>query len=139
MTLHSFMMRSVGIEWSADFNAEFYEKEGEICGAVIREDVVPEKMRVFLKGTEQETITVSSPKGFTLKNGKTEKKFGAGQQAVLSADLPWFDHGILMITAGSPIRVDFSDGTSYQYEGVLELERRGKNSFTVINELPLEK
>ena len=26
-TLHSFMMRSTGIEWSVDFNAEFYEKE----------------------------------------------------------------------------------------------------------------
>ena len=119
--------------------AEFYEKEGEICGAVIRKDVIPEQMRIFLKGAEQETITVSSQKGFTLKNGKTEKKFGAGQQAVLSADLPWFDHGILMITAGSPIRVDFSDGTSYQYEGILEMERRGENSFTVINELPLER
>ena len=119
--------------------AEYYEKDGEICAAVIREDVVPKNMRIFLKGKEQEKVTLSAEKGFTLSNGKREKRFQAGEKVILTAALAWFDHGILTAQAETPIRIDFSDGTSYQYEGILELERRGENSFSIINELPLER
>ncbi|MBQ3615111.1 MAG: SpoIID/LytB domain-containing protein, partial [Anaerotignum sp.] len=119
--------------------AEYYEKDGEICAAVIREDVVPKNMRIFLKGREQEKVTLSAEKGFTLSNGKREKRFQTGEKAILTAALAWFDHGILTAQAETPIRIDFSDGTSYQYEGILELERRGENSFSIINELPLER
>ena len=131
----------------ADFSAlicgtdsgEYYEKEGEICAAVIREETVLENMRVFLKGEEQKTVTLSGEKGFSLSNGAAKKHFSAGEKATLSADLPWFDHGILTVKAEAPIRIDFADGTSYRYEGVLEMERRGENSFSVINEVPLER
>lgn len=131
----------------ADFSAlicgtdsgEYYEKEGEICAAVIREENVLENMRVFLKGEEQKTVTLSGEKGFSLSNGAAKKHFSAGEKATLSADLPWFDHGILTVKAEAPIRIDFADGTSYRYEGVLEMERRGENSFSVINEVPLER
>ncbi|MBQ7758955.1 SpoIID/LytB domain-containing protein [Anaerotignum sp.] len=119
--------------------AEYYEKNGEICAAVIRGDAVLENIRVFLKGKEQEKVSLSSEEGFTLSNGKAEKKFPAGAKAALTADLPWFDHGILTVTAESPIRLEFSDGTSYAYEGILELERRGESSFSIINELPVER
>lgn len=131
----------------ADFSAlicgtdsgEYYEKEGEICAAVIREETVLENMRVFLKGEEEKTVTLSGEKGFSLSNGAAKKHFSAGEKATLSADLPWFDHGILTVKAEAPIRIDFADGTSYRYEGVLEMERRGGNSFSVINEVPLER
>lgn len=119
--------------------AEYYEKDGMICAAVIREDAVLENMRVFLKGTEQEKVTLSAEKGFTLSNSVAKKNFDAGVKAVLTADLPWFDHGILTATADCPIQINFADGTSYQYEGILELERRGESSFSIINELPLER
>ena len=119
--------------------AEYYEKDGMICGAVIREDAILENMRVFLKGAEQEKATLSAEKGFTLSNGKAEKRFLQGTKATLTADLPWFDYGILMAKAEGPIQIDFQDGTSYQYEGVLELERRGEKSFSIINEVPLER
>ncbi|WP_458408427.1 SpoIID/LytB domain-containing protein [Anaerotignum sp.] len=118
---------------------EYYEKDGMICAAVIREDAVLKNMRVFLKGAEQEKVILSAEKGFTLSNGKAEKKFAAGTKASLTADLPWFDHGILTAKADCPIRIEFADGTSYQYEGILELERRGENSFSIINEVPLER
>jgi len=132
---------------SADFSdlicgtdcAEYFVKDGEICGAVIRERAVPERMRVYLKGAEQEKVTLSAEKGFTLSNDKTKKNFGKGKKAVLTADLPWFDHGILTVTAEGPVQIDFSDGTSYSYEGSLELVRRGENSFSIVNELPLER
>jgi len=132
---------------SADFSdlicgtdcAEYFVKDGEICGAVIRETAVPERMRVYLKGAEQEKVTLSAEKGFTLSNDKTKKNFGKGKKAVLTADLPWFDHGILTVTAEGPVQIDFSDGTSYSYEGSLELVRRGENSFSIVNELPLER
>lgn len=131
----------------ADFSAlicgtdsgEYYEKEGEICAAVIRAETVLENMRVFLKGEEQKTVTLSGEKGFSLSNGAAKKHFSAGEKATLSADLQWFDHGILTVKAEAPIRIDFADGTSYRYEGVLEMERRGENSFSVINEVPLER
>ena len=42
-------------------------------------------------------------------------------------------------TAETPIRVAFADGTAYQYEGTIELERRGADSLAVINELSLER
>lgn len=119
--------------------AEYFEKDGEICGAVIQEDTVLENMRIFLKGAEQETVTVSSEGAFTLANGNGKKKFPEGAKATLTADLPWFDYGILTVTAEKPIRLAFADGTSYAYEGVLELERRGENSFSIINELPMER
>lgn len=118
---------------------EYYEKEGKICAAVIRKEAVLENMRVFLKGEEQKTVTLSAEKGFSLSNGAAKKHFPAGEKATLSADLPWFDHGILTAKAETPIRIDFADGTSYRYEGVLEMERRGENSFSVINEVPLER
>jgi len=120
-------------------SAEYFEKDGKVCGAVVREKAVPEKIRVFLKGTEQEKVILSAEKGFTLSNSKTKKKFQNGEKAALTAELPWFDHGLLTAVSDSPIRIDFSDGTSYAYEGILELERRGENSFSVINELPLER
>lgn len=133
--------------FTADFSAlicgtdcgEYYEKDGEICGVMIKEDAVLENIRVFLKGKEQEKIVVSAEKGFTLKNDNGKKDFQAGKKATLTADLPWFDHGILMVRSESPICIDFSDGTSYRYEGILELEKRGEDSFSVINELPLER
>lgn len=118
---------------------EYYEKDGVICGAVLREDTVLKNMRVFLKGAEQERIVMSAEKGFVLMNQKTKKQFSAGEKAILTADLSWFDHGILMVQSKSPIQVTFSDGTSYFYEGILELEKRGEKSFSIINELPLER
>ena len=120
-------------------SAEYFEKDGMICGAVMGEKAVPEKIRVFLKGKEQEKVILSADKGFTLSNGKTEKKFGKGEKAVLTADLPWFDYGILRAEGESPVRIAFSDGTSYTYEGFLEMERRSENGFSVVNELPLER
>ncbi len=119
--------------------AEYFEKDGEICGAVVQGDAVLENMRVFLKGAEQETVTVSSEGEFTLSNGNGKKKFPVGAKATLTADLPWFDYGVLTVTAEKPIQLAFADGTSCAYEGVLELERRGENSFSIINELPMER
>ncbi len=118
---------------------EFFEKDGEICAAVIRTPAVLERMRVFLKGEVQEKVTLSAESGFTLSNGNGKKTFPQGATATLTADLPWFSYGILTATAETPIRVAFADGTAYQYEGTLEMERRGADSFVIINELPLER
>lgn len=118
---------------------EFFEKDGEICAAVIRTPAVLERMRVLLKGAEQKTVTLSAENGFTLSNGTNEKHFLPEGKAVLTADLPWFSHGIVTATAETPIRVAFADGTAYQYEGTIELERRGADSLAVINELSLER
>ena len=119
--------------------AEFFEKDGEICGVIIRERAVPEKIRVFLKGKEQEKVTISAKDEFTLSNSKAEKKFKGGKKVLLTADLPWFSHGILTVTGKAPVCIGFADGTAYEYEGILELEKRGGNSFSIINELPLER
>ena len=119
--------------------AEYFAKDGEICAAVIRKDAVLKNMRVFLKGAEQEKVTLSGVEGFTLSNGNGKKKFPAGAKAMLTADLPWFDYGIVTATAESPIRVEFADGTAYEYEGTLELERRGETGFSIVNELPMER
>lgn len=119
--------------------AEYFAKDGKICGAVIREDAVLENIRIFLKGAEQKTITISAEKGFTMENANGKKAFAAGAKARLTADLPWFDYGMILVTAESPIRLEFADGTAYLYEGTLELERRGEKSFSILNELPLER
>ena len=119
--------------------AEFFEKEGEISAAMVREQPQPEEIRVFLKGAEQERVVLSAEKGLRLSSKKAEKRFGAGEQVTLTADLPWLAHGILTVTANSPIQVDFADGTSCCYRGTLELEKRGANSFSIINALPLEE
>lgn len=118
---------------------EFFEREGEICAAVVRREPVLRQMRVFLKGAEQETVTLSAEGGFTLSNSKHSKAFSAAEKAVLTADLPWFAQGIVTATAKEPIRISFADGSTHLYEGTLELERRGENRLSVINELPLER
>ncbi len=136
-----------GAEWgNADFSdlicgtatAEYYERDGEICGAVLRENAVLENIRIFLRGAEQERVTISAEGGFTLSNAARSKEFAAGDAATLTADLPWFDEGILTVHADSPIRLTFADGASYAYPGILELERRSAESFSIVNELPLE-
>ncbi len=118
--------------------AEYYLKNGEVCGAVVQKDALLENVRIFLKGEAQQKLTVSAEKGFMLKNGKREKQFSSEEKAILTADLPWFQHGLLTITSESPIWLTFADGTTHCYEGILELEKR-ENGFTVINELPLER
>ena len=118
---------------------EFFERDGEICAAVIRKMPKLQQMRIFLKGVEQESVTLSAKSGFTLSNGKHSKDFSAAEQAILTADLPWFAQGIVTAEAKEPICVAFADGSSYLYEGILELERRGENRLSVINELPLER
>ena len=65
---------------------EFFEKDGEICAAVIRTPAVLERMRVLLKGAEQKTVTLSAENGFTLSNGTNEKHFLPEGKAVLTAD-----------------------------------------------------
>lgn len=118
--------------------AEYFEQDGKICAAVLREDAILKNIRVFLKGKVQEKVTLSAENGFALSHKDAEKKFPAGTKATLTADLPWFDHGILTAQADSPIQVDFADGTSCRYEGILELERRD-GGFTIVNELPVER
>lgn len=121
--------------------AEYYEKDGKIAGAVINRDVLPERIRVFLKGAEQGSVTLSAEEGMAFTSSGASKDFPAGAKATLTADLAWFDHGILTVAGnnGCPVQADFADGTSFCYEGVLELERRGENTFTIVNELPLER
>lgn len=116
---------------------EFFEKDGAICAAVIRTPAALERIRVFLKGEAQESVTLSAEGGFMLSSSSSQKTFQ--EETVLTADLPWFAHGIVTATAETPIRVAFADGTAYQYEGTLELERRGADGFIIINELPLER
>ena len=116
---------------------EFFEKDGAICAAVIRTPASLERIRVFLKGEAQEGVTLSAEGGFTLSSSSNQKTFS--QATTLRADLPWFSHGIVTATAETPIRVAFTDGTVYQYEGTLELERRGTDRLVIINELPLER
>lgn len=121
--------------------AEYYEKDGKITGAVINKDVLPERIRVCLKGSAQERVTLSAENGMTFSSRGASKTFPEGAKATLTADLPWFDNGILTVTGKNscPIQADFADGTSFRYEGALELERRSENGFTIVNELPMER
>ena len=119
--------------------AAFYERDGTLCAAVIETQAQPERMRVLLTGKEQERVTLSAEQGFTLSNRKGKKQFPAGAEAVLTADLPWFSHGIVTAEAATPICLHFADGTTHSYSGTLELERRGEHSFSIINEVPMEE
>lgn len=121
--------------------AEYYKKDGKIAGAVIDKNVLPERIRVFLKGCTQECVTLSAEKGMRFSSDGASKEFPSGEKAALTADLAWFDNGILTVTGvdGCPVQADFADGLSCRYEGTLELERRDGNGFIMVNELPLER
>lgn len=118
--------------------AEFYEKDGKICGAVLREAARLENIRVFLRGEPQEKVMIRAEGGFSLSNAKHTKAFAAGESAILTADLPWFAAGIVEVTADAPIELEFADGISRRYAGSLEMERRG-NGIAIVNELPPEE
>lgn len=119
--------------------AAYYLRDGAVCAAVIQADATAETIRVLLKGGAQERVGISAEGGFTMTNAAAEKAFAAGESADLTADLPWFAHGVLTVRADAPIRLSFADGTAYAYEGTLELERRGADGFTIVNELPTER
>ncbi|MCI7656936.1 SpoIID/LytB domain-containing protein [Anaerotignum sp.] len=139
---------ATGTEWTSQKvsklicgtkGANYYLKDGKVAGAIITQTVQPENIRVLVGGAGQTKVTISVEGGFTLKSSDAEKTFSNGEQAVLTADLPWFDSGIVKAApvGDSPVSVTFSDGTKRQYFGTVELERR-QDGISVINELPLE-
>ena len=139
---------ATGTEWTSQKvsklicgteGANYYLKDGKVAGAIITQTVQPDHIRVLIGGAGQTKVTISSEGRFTLKSSEAEKAFSNGEQAVMTADLPWFDSGIVEAapTGDSPLSVTFSDGTKHQYFGTVELERR-QDGISVINELPLE-
>lgn len=139
---------ATGTEWTSQKvsklicgtkGANYYLKDGKVAGAIITQTVQPENIRVLIGGAGQTKVTISAEGGFTLKSSEAEKTFSNEEQAVMTADLPWFDSGIVEAapTGESPLSVTFSDGTKRQYFGTVELERR-QDGISVINELPLE-
>ncbi len=139
---------ATGTEWSSQKvsklicgtkGASYYLKDGKVAGAVIMQTVQPENIRVLIGGAGQTKVTISAEGGFTLKSSDAEKTFSNEEQAVMTADLPWFDSGIVEVTptGDRSVSVTFSDGTKCQYFGTVELERR-QDGISVINELPLE-
>ena len=139
---------ATGTEWTSQKvsklicgtkGANYYLKDGKVAGAIITQTVQPENIRVLIGGAGQTKVTISAEGGFTLKSSEAEKTFSNEEQAVMTADLPWFDSGIVEAapTGESPLSVTFSDGIKRQYFGTVELERR-QDGISVINELPLE-
>ena len=139
---------ATGTEWTSQKvsklicgtkGANYYLKDGKVAGAIITQTVQPENIRVLIGGAGQTKVTISAEGGFTLKSSEAEKTFSNEEQAVMTADLPWFDSGIVEAapTGESPLSVTFSDGIKRQYFGTVELERR-QDGISVINALPLE-
>ena len=139
---------ATGTEWTSQKvsklicgtkGANYYLKDGKVAGAIITQTVQPENIRVLIGGAGQTKVTISAEGGFTLKSSEAEKTFSNEEQAVMTADLPWFDSGIVEAapTGESLLSVTFSDGTKRQYFGTVELERR-QDGISVINALPLE-
>ena len=139
---------ATGTEWTSQKvsklicgteGANYYLKDGKVAGAIITQTVQPDHIRVLIGGAGQTKVTISSEGRFTLKSSEAEKAFSNGEQAVMTADLSWFDSGIVEAapTGDNPLSVTFSDGTKRQYFGTVELERR-QDGISVINELPLE-
>lgn len=118
-------------------NADYYLQDGKVAGAVITQTQTPENIRVLIGGAGQEKVILSAEQGLMLQSGTSEKKFEAAEDVVLTADMNWFDAGIVQAQADMPIHVTFTDGTQCSYAGILELERR-QDGICVINELPLE-
>ncbi|WP_352400208.1 SpoIID/LytB domain-containing protein [Anaerotignum sp.] len=115
--------------------ADFYVLDDKVMGAVIQKDVVPEKIRVLLGGGLQDSVTVKGAEGFSLSNGVGEKDFTSGA-ATLTADLAWFDHGI--VTVSGKVILTFDDGQERAYSGLIEMERMG-DKVAIINELGMEE
>lgn len=115
--------------------ADFYVLDDTVMGAVIQKDVVPENIRVLLGGGLQKSVTIKGVDGFSLSNGVGEKDFSAGT-ATLTADLAWFDHGI--VTVSGKVRMTFDSGEERAYSGLIEIERIG-DKIAIINELPMEE
>lgn len=139
---------ATGTEWTSQKvsklicgteGANYYLKDGKVAGAIITQTVQPDHIRVLIGGAGQTKVTISSEGRFTLKSSEAEKAFSNGEQAVMTADLSWFDSGIVEAapTGDNPLSVTFSDGTKRQYFGTVELERR-QDGISVINELSLE-
>ena len=118
--------------------ADIYILDGEVMAAVIVRDVFPQRIGVLLfEGMGFDSVQIGGSAPITLKNVVAEKTFLPGEEIELSKDLPWFDHGILMVT-GDDMRLTLSDGTVRSYTDTLFLERRGERIYFV-NELDMEE
>lgn len=115
--------------------ADFYILDGKVMGAVIQKDVVPQKIRVLLGGGLQKSVSIKGAEGFSLSNGVGEKDFTSGE-ATLTADLAWFDHGI--VTVSGKVQLTFEDGGQHTYTGLIEMERI-EDKIAIINELDMEE
>lgn len=115
--------------------ADFYVLDDKVMGAIIQKDVVPEKIRVLLGGGLQESVSIKGAEGFSLSNGVGEKDFTSGE-ATLTADLAWFDHGI--VTVSGKVVLTFDNGEERAYSGIIEMERMG-DKIAIINELNMEE
>ena len=115
--------------------ADFYVLDGKVMGAVIQKDIVPENIRVLLGGGLHESVSIKGAEGFSLSNGVGEKDFTSAE-ATLTADLAWFDHGI--VTVSGKVVLTFENGEQRAYSGVIEMERMG-DKIAIINELDMEE
>ena len=130
--------------------AEYYEQDGKISGAVIKEAAQPENIRVLLSNTGQkgyihENVGISSDKGFTLSNGVQSKEFEAGKLLSLQETpeaMELFTNARVWAeaAAGGKIVVQSitRNGESPAYYGKIEFEQVD-GGFRLINELPLEE
>ncbi|KXL51865.1 amidase enhancer precursor [Anaerotignum neopropionicum] len=115
--------------------ADYYIMDGKLMGAIIKKDVVPEKIRVLLGGGLQESISIKGAEGFSLSNGVGEKDF-TSSEASLTADLAWFDYGI--VTVSGKVTLTFDGGEARTYTGLIEMERID-DKIAIINELNMEE
>lgn len=119
--------------------ADFYLLDGKLMGAVIREDVVPDTVRVALNGTQGVTqVTLKGLDGaITLSNGETVEEIPQGQAITIALDSPWLANGITTIT-GNTIEVKFGEGDTGNYLHKLEMEMRD-GAIYLVNELGMDE
>lgn len=121
--------------------ADFYERDGKVCAAVIRRKATPHRIRVLLsktgfQGYEHETVILTASEDFTMWGGAEKKEYKGGQEATLTLDqdeglfqkgrvyVKTKDGGVITLKS-----VSKNDGAP-SYAGILELEK-GKRDLSL--------
>ncbi len=129
--------------------ADFYERDGKVCAAVIRRKAVPHNIRVLLsttgfQGYEHEKVILTASENFTIWGGAVKKEYKGGEEVTLTLaeNQGLFEQGRAYAKTQSGGAISLKsiskNGKAPSYVGILELEK-GEKGFKVVNELPLEE
>lgn len=126
---------------------DFVVSDGEICAALIKEDIKAKDIRVLIntnsyKSIFHESVTFTSNQPFVITYGEKKVSYDAGIEVTVKKDDEMLEQGRIKITTTAEGKIKLNSVIrSYgkpEYRGSIEIAKTD-NGLTIVNELSLEE